>query len=76
MANLGKKVYDVVVSHKDKDGKWVNVNAGSIFEGEKYPKIVLNVLGQSIWGTLFTAKEKEETVAETVEDKLDDEIPF
>ena len=76
MANLGKKVYDVVVSHKDKEGKWVNVKVGSIFEGEKYPKIVLDVMGQSIWGTLFTAKQKEETEAETVNDELDDEIPF
>lgn len=76
MANLGKKVYDVVVSHKDKEGKWVNVKVGSIFEGEKYPKIVLDVMGQSIWGTLFTAKQKEEIEAETVNDKLDDEIPF
>ena len=76
MANLGKKIYDVVVSHKDKDGKWVNVKAGSIFEGEKYPKIVLDVMGQSIWGTLFTAKDKKEESTDVKEVDFDDSIPF
>lgn len=72
-----KKIYNVVASKKDKDGKYINTIVGSVFDGDKFPKLVLNVLGQDYWFTLFTPKAKEETQQNNTEkDSLDDEIPF
>ena len=72
-----KKIYNVVASKKDKDGKYINTVVGSVFDGDKFPKLVLNVLGQDYWFTLFTPKAKEEpqNIVKS-DDSLDDEIPF
>ena len=71
-----KKIYNVVASKKDKDGKYINTVVGSVFDGDKFPKLVLNVLGQDYWFTLFTPKTKEETQQDKSNNDLDDEIPF
>ena len=80
------KVYDVCLAKKNakgeylknKDGKSVYENWGSVLKDDKgYLSLVLKTMQGDIWFTLFEAKDGKTTSAPTIAiSGVDDEVPF